>query len=68
VKFQQPGFIIEGPRSAAFRTYSKGVAVDGQPFENEYSWFVEFGDDDKIIRMTEMVDSGAFLRWIKLER
>lgn len=47
----------------AFHTYSKGVAVDGQPFENEYSWFIEFDDAQKIIRVTEMVDSGKCLRW-----
>lgn len=39
----------------------QGRTVDDQPFQNEYSWFIEFDNDDKFLRVIEMVDSGRFL-------
>ncbi|OJI82834.1 hypothetical protein ASPTUDRAFT_202165 [Aspergillus tubingensis CBS 134.48] len=55
--FLEPDFVVEGDRSVAYHTRSDGISVDDQPFRNEYSWFVEFDDDGRVIRVIEMVDS-----------
>ncbi|RAL11846.1 nuclear transport factor 2 family protein [Aspergillus homomorphus CBS 101889] len=55
--FLEPDFVVEGDGCVAYHTRSDGVSVDDQPFRNEYSWFVKFDDDGRILQVIEMVDS-----------
>ncbi|KAL4923829.1 uncharacterized protein BDV17DRAFT_285141 [Aspergillus undulatus] len=49
--FLEPDFVVEGNHSVTYHTGSDGVSVGDQPFRNEYSWFMKFDDDGKIIQV-----------------